>query len=76
MAVQELAVNKELYYEAMLRCAQKQAKGDCSPSAPISPFRKAFTYGFKPDYMLDVLNSSKRLIRQIKILYGASQLDN
>ena len=73
--VQELAMNKNLYYEAMVRSAKRSGSGACE-ACPITGFRKVFSYGFKPDYMLDVVNPSKKLIRQMKVLYGASQLDN
>ena len=72
---QELAVNKNLYYEAMERSARQSSSEACE-GCPITAFRKVFSYGFKPDYMLDVINPSKKLIRQMKVLYGASQLDN
>ena len=42
----------------------------------ISEARKQFTYAFKPDYMFQVLNQPSQMIRQMKILYGASQMDN
>ena len=43
---------------------------------PISPIRKEYTYSFKPEYMLTTLNEPQQLVRQMKCLYGASQLDS
>lgn len=43
---------------------------------PISPYRKQFSYSFKPEYMLTPLNEPQQLVRQMKLLYGTSQLDN
>lgn len=79
----EIATNHSLYYEAMLRSAQKHSSRSESPEfyksldgCSISQFRKQFSYSFKPDYMFVVASHPKQLFCQTKILYGANQLDN
>lgn len=84
----EISKNKDMYYEAMMRrcIAQCDKKGVSSPKVEryrkkycqhsISPYRKQFSYSFKPEYMLTTLNEPQQLIHQMKSLYGASQLDN
>lgn len=81
-----------MYYEAMIRRSiahfkNSKVKSKYSSSKlqkyeemygkdPISPIRKEYTYSFKPEYMLTTLNEPQQLVRQMKCLYGASQLDN
>ena len=88
MIVIEIAHNKDLYYEAMMRRSirEYEKKHGSSPMVErfkkkycrgmISPYRTHFSYSFKPEYMLDNLNEQEQLIRHMKLLYGASQLDN
>ena len=91
MTVLEIAQNKDLYYEAMMRRSiahfKKMKKSKYSTTVirkyedmygkdPISPIRKEYTYSFKPEYMLTTLNEPQQLVRQMKCLYGANQLDS
>ena len=81
-----------MYYEAMMRRSiahfkKMKMKSKYSTATirkyeemygkdPISPIRKEYTYSFKPEYMLTTLNEPQQLVRQMKCLYGASQLDS
>ena len=88
LTVVEITKNAALYYEALLRAGIRRAerlrrRGQPS-SAPapdladhaIAESRKQLSYGFKPDYMFQVLNQPRQMIRRMKVLYGATQLDN
>lgn len=84
----EVARNADLYYEALLRAGKRRYKrmkrrGESISmelpevkEIPITEARKQFTYAFKPDYMFQVLNQPSQMIRQMKIIYGATQMDN
>ena len=84
----EVARDADLYYEALLRAGKyrsqrlkRRGKGVIVElpeveEIRITEARKQFTYAFKPDYMFQVLNQPSQMIRQMKILYGASQMDN
>lgn len=88
ITVIEIAHNKDVYYEAMMRRSIKQyiKKHGSNPQIEaykkkyckhrISPSRTLFSYSFKPEYLMTHLNEQQQLIRQMKSLYGASQLDN
>ena len=84
----DLSENSDLYYEAMKRAAirhvchlKKQGKHlkTIIPEEPIgriSEQRKQFVYSFKPDHMFRNYNESHQMVRRMKVLYGASQMDN
>lgn len=84
----ELAENCDLYYEAMKRAAIRQARKThqqnpsqnleipAEPEDNISEYRKRFVYAFKPDHMLKQKNESLQMTRRMKVLYGATQMDN
>ena len=88
LTVCEITKNASLYYEALLRAGIRRAERLKKRGHPVSvPYpavddhviaesRKQFSYGFKPDYMFQVLNQPRRMIHRMKVLYGATQLDN
>ena len=84
----DLSENSDLYYEALKRAAIRQARHlkkqgkpeeiqiPEEPMGRISEQRKQFVYSFKPDHMFRNYNESHQMLRRMKVLYGATQMDN
>ena len=68
LVAREVAFNASLYYEALVRKAHGR-KGE------VSCLRRDLGVGCRPDYALQKVTPADDLIRKMKVLYGARQMD-
>ena len=69
----EIALNAQLYYEALLYRSSVSTKASFQ-EIPVA-VRSRFSTAIRPDYMYDQKKDSHSYKRKVQILYGASQMD-